>query len=412
MMIPATESKAQWVSTTNFTTDIITCLTTNEVELFAGTSKGTIFSTADNGSTWTLRDSGLTCTSIFTVAFQGSVLFAGTDSGVCKSTNNGNLWSKSSEGLSQSSIHAIAVNDTFIFAATDHGIFRSSDSGRYWHEADSGLTSTRVSSLAISDTNLIAGTAGGGVFISKDNGRYWSGVYSRPGSFSVGKLLVNNAMVYASFGYAPPYVAYYAGVCVSNDYGNSWKLGYSYGSIEGAGMIVYDFASSGTQLFEAASFQAFGNPSINGVFLSRDSAMSWSNVSTGLQDSNVCSLAISGSWLFAGTYQAGVWKRSLSEMIASISDHNTLPEKFLLLQNYPNPFNPTTTIRYQLPAASNVSLKVYDILGREVAFLVNEKQNAGAHQVSFNANKLSSGAYFYKIQAGTYISVKKMVLLK
>jgi hypothetical protein len=87
-------------------------------------------------------------------------------------------------------------------------------------------------------------------------------------------------------------------------------------------------------------------------------------------------------------------------------------DKFGLFQNYPNPFNPTTTIVYNIPQRSNVSLKVYDLTGREIATLVQEVQEAGSHSVNFNAEKLSSGVYFYKITAGKFISVKKMILMK
>ncbi len=89
-----------------------------------------------------------------------------------------------------------------------------------------------------------------------------------------------------------------------------------------------------------------------------------------------------------------------------------VPKQFALDQNYPNPFNPTTMIRYELPVASTVSLKVYDVLGREVATLVNERQEAGAYSVTFNANTLSSGVYFYRLQAGNFVATKKMMLVK
>lgn len=89
-----------------------------------------------------------------------------------------------------------------------------------------------------------------------------------------------------------------------------------------------------------------------------------------------------------------------------------MPKQYALEQNYPNPFNPTTTIAYQLPAASNVSLKVFDMLGKEVATLVNGRQEAGAYTVNFNANQLSSGIYFYRLQAGNFLQTRKMMLLK
>jgi hypothetical protein len=89
-----------------------------------------------------------------------------------------------------------------------------------------------------------------------------------------------------------------------------------------------------------------------------------------------------------------------------------VPTVFALGQNYPNPFNPSTVISYSLPVNGSVSMKVYDILGREVVTLVNEVKNAGSYEVTFNASKLASGVYFYKLQSGSYMSVKKLVLMK
>jgi len=82
------------------------------------------------------------------------------------------------------------------------------------------------------------------------------------------------------------------------------------------------------------------------------------------------------------------------------------------MQNYPNPFNPSTKISYQIPTKNLVTLKVYDILGREVATLVNAQQNAGQYVATFDGSRLASGVYFYRIQAGTYINTKKLLLLK
>jgi hypothetical protein len=88
------------------------------------------------------------------------------------------------------------------------------------------------------------------------------------------------------------------------------------------------------------------------------------------------------------------------------------PKDVALGQNYPNPFNPTTVIRYQLSVSSYVTLKVYDVLGREVVSLVNELEEAGTHSLSFDASKLSSGLYYYTLQAGELVATKPMVLMK
>jgi hypothetical protein len=89
-----------------------------------------------------------------------------------------------------------------------------------------------------------------------------------------------------------------------------------------------------------------------------------------------------------------------------------VPQAFTLLQNYPNPFNPSTTIAFSLPSQSFVSLKVFDVLGREVATIVSEEMAAGTYSRRWNATKLSSGIYFYRLQAGSNTQMKKLILLK
>ena len=104
----------------------------------------------------------------------------------------------------------------------------------------------------------------------------------------------------------------------------------------------------------------------------------------------------------------------INSVITSVKENlnSTIPEEFTLFQNYPNPFNPVTTINYNLPVAGKVSIKIYDILGNEVADLVKEEMPAGRYSVEWNASKYASGMYFYRIQIGNLIQTKKMVLIK
>jgi glucuronoarabinoxylan endo-1,4-beta-xylanase len=82
------------------------------------------------------------------------------------------------------------------------------------------------------------------------------------------------------------------------------------------------------------------------------------------------------------------------------------------LQNYPNPFNPTTVVSYQLPVAGNVKLSVYDLLGREVAVLANERKMPGTYEVTFDGSNLASGVYLYRLQSGSLVQTRKLLLLK
>ena len=114
-----------------------------------------------------------------------------------------------------------------------------------------------------------------------------------------------------------------------------------------------------------------------------------------------------------GNYDIGAYEYSSTFPVTAIQTaQNMNPNSFQLFQNYPNPFNPSTIIHYAIPKSSIVTLKIYDILGREVKNLVDEQKSAGQYNVGFNATNLSSGIYFYSLRAGSFIKTNKMILLK
>ena len=98
--------------------------------------------------------------------------------------------------------------------------------------------------------------------------------------------------------------------------------------------------------------------------------------------------------------------------VTNLAVETTRPGQFQLEQNYPNPFNPSTTIRYNLPAALHVTLIVFNTLGQKVAELLNGDVDPGNHELQFNATNLASGVYFYRIQAGEFTATKRLLLLK
>lgn len=103
---------------------------------------------------------------------------------------------------------------------------------------------------------------------------------------------------------------------------------------------------------------------------------------------------------------------SFNVVFLSVDDNSGLPKKFKLAQNHPNPFNPSTTIRFDLPVESNVRLKVFNILGKEVTTLIDGKQEAGYKTIEFDATQFSSGVYLYRLQTETFTETKKLLLLK
>ncbi len=112
----------------------------------------------------------------------------------------------------------------------------------------------------------------------------------------------------------------------------------------------------------------------------------------------------SDDWLY--------WQDSVTYIVTGVEEETTLPTEFALEQNYPNPFNPNTKISWQAPVGSHQTLKIFDILGNEIATLVNEYKPAGKHEVEFDASTLPSGVYFYQLKAGEYVNTKKMLLIK
>ena len=127
-------------------------------------------------------------------------------------------------------------------------------------------------------------------------------------------------------------------------------------------------------------------------------------------DSSIISINVDlQGHLYVGTNK-GLYKST--GFITSIENKPEAPSSFSLAQNYPNPFNPTTVIRYQLSMNSLATLKIYDVLGRLVKTLIEERQTAGNHSVTFSASNLSSGVYFYRLAAGHFSETKKMIFTK
>jgi polyhydroxybutyrate depolymerase len=108
-----------------------------------------------------------------------------------------------------------------------------------------------------------------------------------------------------------------------------------------------------------------------------------------------------------------IWNffKQFTKRMDAVTEMKTRPTMFFLSQNYPNPFNPSTTIRYELPQTSHVTLSVFDMLGRQVAMLVNEKKEAGVQEIRFDGSNLASGVYFYRLQAGAFVETRKSLLL-
>lgn len=162
------------------------------------------------------------------------------------------------------------------------------------------------------------------------------------------------------------------------------------GLIIGTGILEIESASSNYSQFSA---EILGNNQIPDSIMIQFQIFSNSQTDPGM-----------GSYAFIDQLSFG--------QATDVEETNQNPNEFRLAQNYPNPFNPSTSIQYRVSSISQVILKVYDILGNEVATLVDEYKPAGSYEIDFNASKLTSGVYFYKLQAGGFVVTKKMILLR
>lgn len=390
---------SQWVQVIDSTT--IVSFAVSPTNLFAGASEGpritgfSVFSTTNNGLNWANVGNTIGGPNVNALAVNGVNLFAGTDGGytgqgVYLSTNNGSNWALRVLNLP---VYCLAVTETRLFAGTGSIVFLSTNNGTTWTEVNNGLPNTVMVSLCISGTNLFAGTDGAGVYRSTNDGANWTSASSGLTNSRVKVLSVNGNSLFAG--------TWGGGVFLTTDNGESWTS-------MNSGLTntnVFALAVSGTTLFAGTGLGG-------GVFLSTDSGTIWTSVNDGLLDTFVLALAVSDGNLFAGTWRGGIWRRPLSELVSVKEPHAIVPQCFSVEQNYPNPFNPTTRIAYDLPVAGHVKMSVFDVVGREVATPVDEEQQPGFKSVEFASTRFASGVYFYRLSAGTFISTKKMMVLK
>ena len=384
--------QAQWIQTTAGGAGV-QCMIVKETGIFVGTHAGGVFLSTDNGLSWTAADTGLTNLSVQNFAANNSYLFAATyNGGVFLSTNDGKNWTAVNIGLSNLKVYGLGFYPPNVYAGTDgSGLFLSTNYGNSWTNV--GFTNKTVGDIAVRNSIVFAGVSysNGGVYRSMDSCKSWTLVMNGVTDKNVLNLAVNGSNLYLGTAYN--------GLFLSTNDGDNWT-NLNNGLTDDVWFIVFHnsnfFASTG-----------------HGVYLSTNSGADWINVSDGLTNLFVTSLVIQNNYLFAGCGNNGwVWRRPLSEMITDVKDDEQLPKEFTLYQNYPNPFNPSTKISWQLPVGNIVKLKVYDILGREIITLVNEYKPLGKYETEFNAANFPSGVYFYRIQAGSFVETKKMMLLK
>jgi hypothetical protein len=197
--------------------------------------------------------------------------------------------------------------------------------------------------------------------------------------------------------------SFFAGARYSSNYGSTWFASSGFppdASIFALGPVDNGLILAGTDL----------DP--NWIYASFNSGVSYIPYSEGLgQRASVENFAVNDTFMFAGTDYNGVWRR-LRPGLVDIQTQNEVMRTFELHQNYPNPFNPTTRIDFSIPRPSEVSLKIFNVVGEEVATLLSAFLHSGSHSIEWNATGLPSGVYFYRLDVGDFSSTKKMILLQ
>jgi hypothetical protein len=338
----------------------ITSLAVSGSNIFAGANSSGVYLSTNNGVNWAAVNTGITGQYVKTLAVLGTNIFAGTYSGgVFLSTNNGTSWT--SVGLTNRAIWSFAVSGTNIFAGTYNtgGLYLSTNNGTTWTEV--GLTGLPVWSLTISGSTIFAGTDGS-MYYSTNNGTNWTSKGLGNTSLRINKLAISGINIFAGLS--------------------------DHGALHG-----------------------------DGVLLSTNNGTTWINKNQGFSypPPSIHSLLIVNNSFFAGAFSntaGSVWQRSLSEILGVVNISTETPSKYSLAQNYPNPFNPMTNVKFSIVKSGDVKVVVYDVQGREVQTLVNERLNAGTYEVKFDGSMQTSGVYFYKISAGDITETKRMILIK
>lgn len=376
---------SQWILTDGLFGEEVLSLTTADNFVLAGSDKG-LFRTSNNGNNWEHTELPY---STYTTLKAASDIFAGTSNRVYKSTNSGLNWIEAHNGMTNiyTNVFSFLYSDTKLYAATSTGVYVSYNNGNNWDSLNSGLNGNSIYSITENNNTLFTGTQSNGIYKSTNFGITW--VQSGLTGNTIHHLIsINNTVLAATN----------QGVYKSTDNGLSWLS-----SNNGIGVqSINKFYYTGNKLFAGTA---------DGVYLSYNNGDSWIAFNYGIETRPVKAICSNTSYMFAGAFASGVWRRQLSEIgIETIG--SSIPAKYELSQNYPNPFNPKTNLRLHIPNKTFVYLRVYNILGKEVETVINKELKPGIYAVSWDASMYPSGLYFIQLTAESFSVTRKMILVK
>lgn len=393
-----------WTQTNDFTKfGILSLLSDSVGNIYAGTISDGLYRSTDMGRNWTRITSSLIDTAVTAMAidlkgniFFGIALYPG--GGIFRSTDSGKLWEPT--GLSDWNIGGIAIDSNnniyaALFWAGGHGgadglLLRSNNGGQNWQDTlFSGQVVYGVNVNKNGDIFFIASMSST-LCWSFDNGTsfQWETVFG-----GVKSIAFNSPNQI--------YVASDQGIFYSSDNGDTWIKRFASQTDYGLRAVIVNRIN---RIYAASNTQ--------GAYYSPDDGITWISNNSGLTDVNVYSMTIDPNGiLYCGTGSGKVFRSTVST--TGVRRHaETIPLSTTLDQNYPNPFNPTTNLSFTLSSKAFVTLKIFDLIGRDIATLVSEELPAGNYVSQWNGSRMSSGVYFCRLQAGTYIDTKKIALTK
>ncbi len=353
--------------------------------------------------------------------------------GLYRSTDNGTNWGNPLVTVpSGDNIFSIAVNTTTtpntIFAGTRNGPLRSTDNGANWSPATNGIPGNSwVRDVEVDSGGYVVVATTNGLFTSTNNGDLWEQATG---------IVPEDTIVKLSFDYPLPTEK--AGgstrLLGGSDDGNIYEAFRESKYLTATLLAIFErnefsgiwHAFLETQNKKLHGVSQFPKGSEGGFYSSSDNGQSWQQNNNGLPSNRPIS-ALTGNAIqtqgsevdvnfYCGFFENMNGGARIFKATYTVTDvepvSSLIPDEYELQQNYPNPFNPSTKIEYSIPSESFVELKVYDVLGNEVAYLVNEQQQAGVYRADFKTNNLPSGIYLARLNTNNYTNVIKMILLK
>ncbi len=406
-------------------------------KLFVGSDKDGIYCSSDGGESWTECNTGITNTIVYNLAKHENTLFCVDSRGLWSSNDLGVTWMK--DQLNSGATLLKIFGDTIFVGDFSRKIFKKNVNDSLWIQVPLPTYDKEIIyDFMKVDRNYYLATEAESLFKSTDNGKSWKKINkglskSNRTDFQVYSLLYKNKVLYAGTG---------EGLFRSLDDGENWS--FLIGSYNGMGSNVVTISVEGNNICAGAEqlgglFYSTNNGATwtrdleliyiysviikdnnilvgtsEGIIFSNDLGKNWYTANDGFyQNPFVKDICILNNYIYASLVTQGIWKVPVSYF--NISDVKSVGENitsFNLEQNYPNPFNPSTLINYSLAKEDFISLKVFDILGREVASLVSEVKGPGNYSVRFDGSKLSSGIYIYRLSSAERQISKKLLLLK